>query len=412
MLKRMALTVVVALGLVTPTQAQLPVSQPIASSGSTPVAAPVEPIGVVPNAAPAAPDGPERWWFSADYAPGWIRSSGLPPLVTTSPLGTPQAAAGVLGQNTTTLFGSTNQGGDVRQGIRLALGGWFNDERTFGLDVGLSVLESQGAGFGASSSGNVILARPFTDANTGLHTSQIIAYPGVSTGSIAAALHTDNFYDFHADLEEVMLDSGGFRLASLLGYRFLRFADRLTVEETVTSLGTPVLAAGTTVAATDRFTAQNSFHGVDFGLRGEFHGDQWSVNLLAKLAVGNVHRQVGITGATRVTVPGSAPVDEGGGFLALSSNSGVFGSSDWVIAPEAAINFCWDFNSHVSLHLGYSFLYWTDVARAAQQVSTTLNPNLFPPAPVGGSLPSMPAFSLQKSDIWVQTVNLGVEIRF
>jgi hypothetical protein len=147
-------------------------------------------------------------------------------------------------------------------------------------------------------------------------------------------------------------------------------------------------------------------------LRIDLAGDRWSVDVVGKLAVGMVHRSVGIAGITQTTVPGAAPVDNAGGFLALSSNSGVFGSSDWVIAPEVGVNFAWEVTRHIELRLGYSFLYWTDVARAPEQASLGINPNLFPPAPAAGALPSSPSFQLQKSDIWIQSVNLGVEIRF
>src|SRR5437879_4999432 len=69
----------------------------------------------------------DRWWVSADYLFGWVRSSKLPPLVTTSPAGTPQASAGVVGQpGTTVLFGNSDVVGDMRPGIRLGMGAWLN----------------------------------------------------------------------------------------------------------------------------------------------------------------------------------------------------------------------------------------------------------------------------------------------
>jgi hypothetical protein len=412
---RTAVTVVLTLGLAAQADAQLfgPASTALPQEspkvGQPP---PPPPPDLVPEAGGIADHSPERWWITADYLFGWVRSSGLPPLITTSPAGTAQANAGVLGQNTTVVFGDDHPHADVRSGFRLGAGGWFNDERTLGINVGFAMLESQSAGFVASSSGTPILARPFTDVTTGLPTSQLIAFPGVASGSVAASVRSDNFYDVNVDFQEVFLDNGGFRLESLLGYRYLRFSDRLTVDQSVVSAGTSTIAAGTAIQTADSFTAENSFQGVDFGLRTEFYGDRWSVAAVAKIAVGSVHRTVGIAGTTLTTVPGSAPVESAGGMLALSSNSGVHGSSDWVIAPEAGIELGWDVTSNIRLRVGYSFLYWTDVARAGRQVDTNINPNLFPPAPANGALPSNPAFTLQKSDIWIQTLNLGVEFRF
>ena len=52
-----------------------------------------------------------------------------------------------------------------------------------------------------------------------------------------------------------------------------------------------------------------------------------------------------------------------------------------------------------------------DVARASDQVDLNINPNLFPPA-VAGATPASPAFHLRTTDMWVQSLNLGLEWRF
>ena len=64
-----------------------------------------------------------------------------------------------------------------------------------------------------------------------------------------------------------------------------------------------------------------------------------------------------------------------------------------------------------SSSLGYSFLYWSDIAHGGDQVTLNLNPNLFPP-PNPAATPVSPTFQNQKSEIWVQSVNLGLEFRY
>ena len=71
----------------------------------------------------------------------------------------------------------------------------------------------------------------------------------------------------------------------------------------------------------------------------------------------------------------------------------------------------WSVNDHVQLSLGYSFLYWSDIAHGSDQVTLNLNPNLFPP-PVPGAAPVSPTFQNQKSEIWIQSLNLGLEFRY
>jgi hypothetical protein len=360
---------------------------------------------------PAAGPFQESWWVTGDYIMGWVRSAGVPPLVTTSPPGTAQLSAGVLGANSTVVFGQENLGGDMRSGFRLGAGGWLDTEHTFGMEAGFFMLGDDTVGINlASPTGTPILARPFFNLLTGKQASDLIAFPGLFHGSVSATANSNEFYSANVDFQEVFLSSNNYRFEGLLGYQFLRFNDALRVDTTSTAVGGGVIAAGTTTVTADRFTAENSFHGADFGVRAELFSDRWSLEMLAKLAVGNVNRSIGIAGTTMVTAPGTAPVTSNGGILALGSNSGVFHSDDWVIVPEAGVTLGYALTNNIVFRVGYSFLYWTDAARASNQVSTNLNPNLFPPAISGG--PTSPTFTLQKSDIFVQTLNLGVEFRF
>jgi Putative beta barrel porin-7 (BBP7) len=368
---------------------------------------------VPPDACAPASCSSEWWWARADYLFAWTRASSLPPLVTTSPPGTAQGAAGVLGQpGTTILFGNSNVDEGLRSGIRFSLGGWIDNERTFGIDTGFFVLESKNALFSASSTGNPILARPFNDVtNANTPASQVIAFPGVSTGSVTGSDGSNNVYEFHADFQEAIVADQGFRLSSLLGYRFLRYTDRLAMDSDIVSAGGGGIIPGTTIMTSERFTAQNNFHGGDFGIKTEYSTGPWSFELLTKLAVGNTQRSIGIHGTTTTTVPGSAAVTQPGGFLALSSNTGVFNSNDWVAIPELGLNAHWSINDHVKVGLGYSFLYWSGIAHGADQVSLNLNPNLFPP-PTPGATPLSPTFQLNKSELWIQSVSLGLELKY
>jgi hypothetical protein len=362
---------------------------------------------------PVPGDEPARWWGSADYLLGWMRGSRLPPLVTSSPTGTARGSAGVIGQpGTAILFGDTEAAADIRSGIRLDLGAWFDREHTWGIDAGFFMVESQANLFFSNSpDGNTILARPFINATTGAPVSQLVAFPGLATGSITGSYRSDNLFGANLDLQEVVLACEHFRVESILGYRYLQFNDRLAMDTSQTALGGGVVATGTQVVVSDRISASDTFHGGDFGLRAEYLAEGWNLGLLVKLAVGSVHRSVGISGATTITVPGSVPVTSSGGFLALSSNSGVFGSSDWVVAPEFGVNFGWNLSSSTTLRLGYSVLLWSDVARSVDQIDLTINPALFPPVQTPAT-PSRPAFQLVKSDIWLQTLSLGVEYRY
>jgi hypothetical protein len=372
------------------------------------------------NTAPVFPrenaDGyrlPFDWSMSADGLLGWVRGNRLPPLVTTSPAGTAQAAAGVLGQpGTTVLFGDSIAGDDTRFGFRLGATAWLDTERGWSVDAGFFYLFDRNNSFTAHSpQGSPILARPFFNVATGFPDSQLVAFPGLSTGSVSGSFQNNNFAGFNLDLQEVLVSTDGFRLQPVLGFRYLQFNDRLAVDTNETATGGNLVAPGTQIAASDRFTTRNAFYGADLGVRAECFFDRLSVDFIGKLAVGNLRRSVGISGATQITAPGGTPEELAGGLLALASNSGTFKSNEWVVAPEFGIAAGWNFTPNVQLRLGYTFLLLSDVARAGDQVDQLVNPNLIPPAQAGAST-SHPAFQLKTTDIWVQTLSLGMGIRF
>jgi hypothetical protein len=333
----------------------------------------------------------------------------LPPLVTTSPQGTAQANAGVLGQpGTSVLFGASNVNDDARFGLRFGAGWWFDCDRCFGIEAGFMWLDGDSTGFAASSSGNPILARPFFNALTNKNDSQLVAFQGTVSGGVTADASAGSLYEMHFDIAGNISNCSWCRLDALLGYRYFSYDENLRVSSTIS----PAIQPGAQIGTLDQFRTENEFNGIDFGLRAEFCWHSLTFDLLAKGAVGNVQREVDIDGSTRTSVAGSTPVTtNSGGLLALSSNIGNHKSNDWTIMPEFGGTVSWQPWTHVKLYVGYDFMMLTQVARAADQVSLQLNPNLIPP-PTGSSIPNVPAFNLNRGDVIVQTVYFGLELRF
>jgi hypothetical protein len=80
------------------------------------------------------------------------------------------------------------------------------------------------------------------------------------------------------------------------------------------------------------------------------------------------------------------------------------------VVPEVGVTLGYQFNDHIRAFAGYNFLYWNNVARAGNQVDTSVNTNLLAP-PLGGG-PSRPAFSFNGSEFWAQGVTFGIEFRY
>jgi hypothetical protein len=368
------------------------------------------------NVCPCPACGPDgRLWADVDFLLWWVKGDHLPPLITASPAGTPRADAGVLGTpGTTVLFGDGNVNNGVRTGVRLRAGYWCNCEQTIGIEGDFFVLENLTERFNAASDGTPILARPFFNALTNQQDSELVAFPGVVSGR-ASVSETSSLLGTGIWLRNNLCCDCCYRVDGTLGYRYLRMTDRLGIEENLTTAAanTAGVPAGTVLNVADRFDTTNEFNGVELGLTGEFRRSCWILDCTAKIALGENFSTLQINGATTVTTPGSAPSTGTGGLLALPSNIGTFSKDRFAVVPELSLRLGCQVTSCVRAYVGYDFLFWTNVIRPGNQIDTTVNPNLLPPpvTPLVG--PSRPAVRIgDSSDIWVQGVSLGLELRF
>jgi hypothetical protein len=62
----------------------------------------------------------------------------------------------------------------------------------------------------------------------------------------------------------------------------------------------------------------------------------------------------------------------------------------------------------LKLFAGYTFLYWTKVARVSDQIDLSLS-QLPPDPPAGVRRPQVP---LETTGFWVQGINLGLQVCF
>jgi Putative beta barrel porin-7 (BBP7) len=353
----------------------------------------------------------ECFWMQGEVLLWWLRPGGLPPLVTTSPAGTPETSAGVLGTSgTSVLVGDQSVNGGVRAGVRATVGAWLDCDAHCGIEGYFLALNGQGRNFALTSGGDPILARPVLNAATGLPDAQLVAFPGVVSGSVAVSSHSGGLLGAGALFRHNLCCTPCTRLDALVGYRFLRYDDDLNVDENLTPVG-PLFVPGTNILVSDRFSARNEFHGADLGLEAQRRRGPWSVDLLAKVALGNLRRDVTIDGTTVTSVPGVPSVVNTGGLLAQSSNIGRFRSDTFTAVPELGLNVGYQVTPRARLYVGYTLLWLPDMARAADQVDLTVNPGLIPPA-TGPALPARPRFEQHDTGIWVQGLNFGMAFRF
>jgi hypothetical protein len=352
-----------------------------------------------------------RVWSSGELLLWATSGQSVPALVTASPGGTPAAQAGVIGQPTTsTLFGGGWAPGTMQPGGRVTLGYWFDPTQHDGVEVSFFELaENQRQGT-FRGQGNVrLLGRPYVDALTGAEAAVLVPPPQTPPADPSQLFQTVSAAQATTLLGvDVLLrrsiDCDLFHRRWVVGgYRYLELDDFVSVTDTaVISSATPA----TTVRSRDLFDATTQFHGGEIGVIERWWHKRVSLQLLGKLALGASIFDTGIGGST--TTNGS--VTGSGGVLAQPTNVGSYQSALFAAVGEAGISVDYALWSQCRASVGYTFLWWSTVGRAAAQIDRRVNPTQFPPGTLTG--PPQPAFTQRTNDFWAQGLNLGLEYQF
>jgi hypothetical protein len=414
--------------------AVLPLPKP-ADSAPLPSFAPVSPYSPNPAAkaacdacnAPVLPKslnyngGSDYLWYDMDYLLWWVKKGPQPdPLVTTSSL----ASLGILGaSDTTVVTGGSGIDYQAFSGMRFAGGVFFNDDHAFGLEAGGFFTEHRPFGVSDSSSaaGTPLLARPIINAQTGLEAAELIAAPGVARGTILiGSISSLSGWDVNA--LTACWREGPSHLTLLAGFRYVTLTEDLTVSQatvllpggSVGGLGSQVLGVPTNVGIFDKFGVDNNFYGGQIGAMWEYNSSSFFVNGLVKLAIGGVHEDINIGGSSSTSGGGTTARSSAGGLLALASNSGSTQHDEFAFVPELGLNLGYQFTPMFRAYVGYTFIWWSDVARPGDLINRNINPSLVPTSFTFGTnpVPAEPTRSIHQSEFWAQGFNVGVEFRY
>jgi hypothetical protein len=263
--------------------------------------------------------------------------------------------------------------------------------------------------FDASSTGSPILARPFFNVETEQQDSQLFAFPSLRQGSFSS-LSVSEFQVVEALVRRDLCRGADYRIDLLAGYRYQRLDDSLTVTDSFVQTGEGSLPTGTNIAIFDEFKTRNEFNGGELGFAAQWRRSRWTFDGTMKLGLGNTHSRVGINGSTTKTSSGQTSTLEAGGLLALPSNMGIHESDRLSVAPELGLNLGYDLTCRLRLNFGYTFMFWSGVARPGDQIDLNIDPRQFPPPTVSNA--TQPEFRLRTTDYWAQGINLGLDYRF
>jgi hypothetical protein len=326
---------------------------------------------------------------------GWFsRGRNTPPLVSTGALN----GAGVV------LFGNDPVGTNLRNGGRVTFSHLFADGIT-SADVRFWGIEDGSQGFNTNSAATPVFGIPF---------NQTFPLPGGPAFlPLSGGLATNGVINVVEKNDIIGADAWGRRnwfsdqygsLDILGGYQFTRLDDSVQINSSFVNNANPL--APTLTRVNDWFRTQNEFHGGSLGFLAKAYRGAFTIETLGKLAVGNMREAVIIQGSQNV-----GGIVNQGGLFAQPSNIGNFQHNHIAFIPEVNVNLVYNVTPSLRLITGYSFIYWSRVLLAGNQIDPNINITQIPgPPPVGS--PAQPAATFARTDFWVQGISFGGEYRW
>jgi hypothetical protein len=346
--------------------------------------------------------------FHGEYLAWWTKSTDYPALVTTNPdAATPRSRAGVLDASGTEILYSGSDGDSgMHSGVRFSMSYWLTPCHETALDVTYTTLGNSSATFDRSSAQNAILARPYYNVASAVAAQDawLLAYTNDGQTGEIHITNTQELNFLEAAVRCSIVKQSNRNLDFMFGYRYGRFAEALAINDSTTYLGS-------TTAKSDVFEARNEFNGFEMGFVSTTRYCRWSLDVLAKLAMGNTRSRVDIAGNTNVTDALGNTVHYAGGLLALPSNSVPVERNNFSAIPELGFTLGYDLTCRLKATVGYSFVYWSGVMRPADQIDTNVNGTQVPPTS-GQSGVSAPESKAVTTDFWAQGINLGLDYRY
>src|SRR5690606_32882441 len=160
-----------------------------------------------------------------------------------------------------------------------------------------------------------------------------------------------------------------------------------SIQQFTEFIGNPV-----NISVRDSFSTENQFHGGTLGFEASRSCDCWTLDLMARVSLGNMHQSVDIDGSTVTEVNGVIGPTLNGGLFAQESNIGSYSRNKFAAVPEVQLRLSRQFSDCWQASAGYSFIYWSDVLHAGDQIDRNVNLSQLGPFP---NPPLVPVFDFR-----------------
>jgi len=337
-------------------------------------------------------------YWGADIL-GWAsKGVHVPPLVTSGSIAA--GGNGVINQGDTAVrFGNSFEENNMRAGGRLTIGWWFDTNQTSGIEWHYFEVDSPTTFRASVPDRSSILGRPYL--NGGTEDAELTAsdtrFHSTVVGTVGDQLTSTGIV-----FRKLFWGTEFTRLDYAVGYRHVHLADRVRVHEafTVTPGDTEIpVMVNTPVVRVDQFRTVNQFDGADLGFRGWWSNNgKIAVTNKASISIGSSSNTALINGYT-VQGTGNSAVTTNGGVLATPTTAVLRrGHSNFGTVTELGLGLQWQPICNCKFNLGYTWFYWSEVARAASQIDR------------GGT--TNDTFRLHTTSYWADGINGGFLMQF
>lgn len=329
----------------------------------------------LPETAP--PRAPEvcrplgRWWISPSLELAWLPTPEL----------TRDLRLAVLDADGSRFLGpylltANRRVPTFQAGLGLEGGGWFDSRNRYGFDASFFLLGGNATIFPGYAPEMLVL---FPDGVRG-GAPQLLVFPaGTPIIDVFPLTYSSWYTAVDINYRHNVFCADRCRLDLLLGYRHAFLQDELY-------FGEPPDGSTFDRHRDNRLAASNPFHGGQIGFAGEYRGGPWFVAGTVKVAWGMVHPRLESTGFFANTYARSPLA-----WQRLPSLDTPL-EQQFAVLPALRLTVGRQFGSHLRLYAGYHFQYLSRVVRLADAIDPILPPRL--------------------TDVWVQSLSLGLEARF
>lgn len=355
-------------------------------------------------------DRNSRTWMEAGTLLWFSGNRNAPALVARNPNvgGLPNIAG-----DTQVLAGGDQAIGDeMMVGYRAGFGMWLDDSKELGVGGRAFGLFNRGNSQTYAFDGVQSIGIPFFDTSFGIPNSYVVGIDAGQIGTLDGSITIADklqFFGSELYLRRSLIRSGNNRIDLVGGYLYSHLQDSLTVSSTFTDFLTNNLRLdGTVETRTDRFSGTNEFHGGNIGTLSEFSRGKWNLQAGTKFGLGNMHQTVRASGTRTVVIPNpvNTTTTTQQGLFAQTSNSGNQARNSFAFIPQIDLTMGYALRRNMRAEVGYSFLYFSDVAMAGNQIDTNLDQANFANNPVA------PSRRFVTDSYMIHGLNLGLNWSF